>query len=312
MRVATPVKTVNDLAEGLRDKEQIDAILLDFSKAFDRVLHERLLLKLHHLGVRGILLDWVRDFLSGRTQQVVLEGKRSQTAKVTSGVPQGTVLGPLLFLVFINDMPDSVTSNIRLFADDALLYRSIKTNNDAEALQKDLDDLQSWEKLWQMYFNPDKCEVLRITNKRKIVNAEYSIHNTTHQHDLVNQLEMVQRRSARSVKSDFNPRHSVTKMLQDLQWSTLRERRAHNKAVMMYRIVNDLVAIPSGPPILIPPGDSTRGHCLQFVQLHCRILAYQHSFFPSGICLCNKLPDQVVSAASLAQFRSKLSHVTLH
>ena len=95
-----------------------------------------------------------------------------------------------------------------------------------------------------------------------------------HQNDLVNQLEVVQRRAARSVKSDFNPRHSVTKMLQDLQWSTFRERRAPNKAVMMYRIVNDLVAIPSGPPILIPSGDSTRGHCLQFVQLHCRILAY--------------------------------------
>lgn len=375
--------TVNDLAEGLRDKEQVDAILLDFSKAFDRVPHERLLLKLHHLGVRGVLLDWVRDFLSGRSQQVVLEGKRSQTAKVTSGVPQGTVLGPLLFLVFINDMPDSVTSNIRLFADDALLYRSIKSHKDAEALQKDLDALQSWEKTWQMSFNPDKCEVLRVTKKRKIINSEYSIHGTAlrivdeakylgvtiqknlswkphinniskkanstrgflqrnlrrcpaavkeqayktyvrptldfassvwdpHQHDLINQLEMVQRRAARSVKSDFNPRHSVTKMLQDLQWSTLRERRAHNKAIMMYRIVNCLVAIPSGPPIFIPSGDSTRGHCMQFVQLHCRILAYQHSFFPSGICLWNNLPDQVVSAASLAQFRSKLSHVTLH
>ena len=102
-------------------------ILLDFSKAFDRVPHERLLLTLHHFGVRGVLLDWVRDFLFGRTQHIVLEGKRSQTSKVTPGVPQGTVLGLLLFLVFINNMPDSVKSNIRLFADDALLYRSIKT-----------------------------------------------------------------------------------------------------------------------------------------------------------------------------------------
>ena len=117
--------TVDDLARGLRDRQQIDAILLDFSKAFDKVPHRRLILKLHHYGIRGQLLSWIEDFLSLRSQCVILEGKESSTASVTSGVPQGTVLGPLLFLVFINDMPDCVSSNIRLFADDALLYRTI-------------------------------------------------------------------------------------------------------------------------------------------------------------------------------------------
>ena len=138
--------TINDLAQGLRDKEQIDAILLDFSKAFDRVPHERVLLKLHYLGIRGHLLSWMRDFLTGRTQQVILEGVKSNVSDVTSGAPQGTVLGPPLFLVFINDLPNQVPSEIRLFADNCLLYRTIRSQDDITSLQTDLANLQTWEK----------------------------------------------------------------------------------------------------------------------------------------------------------------------
>ena len=92
--------------------------------------HERLLLKLDFYGIRGNLLLWIREILTGRHQQVVLNGSTSNQVPVTSGVPQGTVLGPLLFLVFINDLPDNVSSNVRLFADDCLLYRRINTPED--------------------------------------------------------------------------------------------------------------------------------------------------------------------------------------
>ena len=98
--------------------------------------------------------------------------------KPWSGVPQGTVLGPLLFLAFISDLPEKMThSSTRLFADDCILYRKITTPEDATLLQQDLNSLQDWEKTWMMEFHPDKCQLLRVTNKRKIIQAEYTIHN---------------------------------------------------------------------------------------------------------------------------------------
>ena len=118
----------------------------------------------------------IRSFLDNRSQRVVLDGTMSNTSKVTSGVPQGTVLGPLLFLIYINDLPEVVTSKARLFADDCLLYRTISSEQDAVQLQEDLDTLQQWEDKWLMQFNPEKCEVLRITNKRKPHISTYSIH----------------------------------------------------------------------------------------------------------------------------------------
>ena len=142
---------------------------LDFSKAFDKVPHQRLAAKLSHYGVGGNTLQWIQCFLSGRTQQVVVDGEQSAPAPVTSGVPQGTVLGPLLFLAYINDLPQNVTSTSRLFADDCLVYRVINNTCDSEELQKDLDTLEKWERDWQMSFNPDKCEVIRVTNKKTTI-----------------------------------------------------------------------------------------------------------------------------------------------
>ncbi|KAI0207667.1 Tetratricopeptide repeat protein 25 [Lamellibrachia satsuma] len=168
------IQTVDDLAKSLHDAGQIDAVLLDFSKAFNKV---SLAAKLYHYSLRGNTLDWIQSFLSNRTQEVVLEGKRSFTAAVTSGVPQGTVLGPILFLCYINDLPGQVSSTAHLFADDRLLYRDINTTAQADKLQDDIDRLQKWEADWFMEFNPDKCETIRITNRRKkkVVRC-YSIH----------------------------------------------------------------------------------------------------------------------------------------
>ena len=164
-------------ASALNTGEQRDSILLDFSKAFDKVSHRLLLHKLAHYGIRNGVLQWIKDFLADREQVVVVEGQRSSPADVSSGVPQGSVIGPLLFLLYINDLPDYVKhSSTSLFADDSMLSRTIRDESDALLLQKDLNNLQQWETKWKMEFNPDKCEAISITNKRKPIKATYSIH----------------------------------------------------------------------------------------------------------------------------------------
>jgi len=171
------ITTVNDFAATLNNKGQTDAILLDFSKAFDRVSHQHLYHKLNHYGIRGNLLEWVKHFLSGRCQQVIVNGEQSDPAEVTSGVPQGTVLAPLLFLCFINDLPDNIISSVKLYADDVILYRVIHSEEDCHHLQQDLQTLQEWATKWDMSFNIQKCEFLRITNKINSIRFQYKLNS---------------------------------------------------------------------------------------------------------------------------------------
>ena len=132
------LSTVDDLMSIFDSKCQVDIAVLDFSKAFDIVPHQRLLGKTKHYGISGTTLAGISDFLSGRTQRAVVDGSYSEWSTVHSGVPQGTVLGPLLFLLYINDLPDCINGRVRLFADDCLVYRKISGFEDQLALQRDL------------------------------------------------------------------------------------------------------------------------------------------------------------------------------
>ena len=194
------------------------------------------------------------------------------------------MLGPVLFLAYINDLPEYLTngSSANLFADDSILYRRISSTDDARKLQQDLENLQTWEKDWQMEFHPKKCQVLNITNKKKPVKFTYTIHG--HVLD--------------TVKSA-----SVTHLLQQLNWPTLQERRAQAKVVMFYKIVNNLVAIPAPTvrqPIVI------RGYSHRYLVPFARTIVYQHSFYPDANKLWNSIPPSLMLCENAASFSQQV------
>ena len=142
--------------------------------------HRSLAHKLDWYGVRNKSLAWITAFLKDRTQRVLLDGETSTPRPVTSGVPQGTVLGPVLLLAYINDLHESITnSNVRLFADDCVLYRDITDRNDTDLLQQDLDALGRWEAKWLMEFNVDKWFIMHATHSKHKIQHQYTLHNQT-------------------------------------------------------------------------------------------------------------------------------------
>ena len=139
--ITQPINTTTDWANTLNNKGQTDIIFLDFSKAFDKISHKFILSKLHYHGIRNHTLSWIGAFPSNLTQTTVVNGVHSSYVEVASGVPQGSVLGPMLFLLYINDINNAITSHIKLFADDSVLYINICNQNDQVILQNDLDTI---------------------------------------------------------------------------------------------------------------------------------------------------------------------------
>ena len=154
---------------------QIDIAVLDISKAFDMASYAGLVSKLKHYGIDEKIWLWIYNCLKSRKQSVVADGKQSSLIVVVSGVPQGTVLGPLLFLLHTNDLPSVVSSKVRLFADDCLISRNIKNKEDQIALQKDLNSLENLGNTWGMRFNAAKCNIMRVSRTRDPKLFNYSL-----------------------------------------------------------------------------------------------------------------------------------------
>ena len=378
------IMLVEELHKSVQAKKQVDLILLDFSKAFDKVNHEKLLLKLSQFGIRGSTLHWIRSFLNNRTQCVVVNGSRSSTISVSSGVPQGSVLGPLLFLAYINDLPTQVKSRVRLFADDTAIYLAVTQEKQSQTLQTDLHTLELWERKWDMEFNPTKCQVIHITRSKNIIPTSYYLHNTkleatksakylgvtisdnlswnTHINNItktanqtlgflrrnikvhseqlksvayqtlvrpqleycstiwspnsecgIHQIEAVQRRAARWVKHDYRRTSSVTEMLQSLHWRRLDLRRIDSRLSLMYKITNELVAIPLDDYLTLTNRQSRHSHSLAFRLIDTHSDYYKYSFFPRTVFHWNSLPPDIPTLPTIDRFKAaigQIEHVT--
>ena len=364
---------INDWAKILDNRGQVDTFILDFEKAFDTPPHELLKSKLFRYGIGGKTLKWIDSFLCFRQQRVVVNGVKSDWAPVLSGVPQGTVLGPLLFSLYINDISSDIESEIRLFADDCVCYRAIKDEKDTMKLQRDIDRLGSWARKWGMRFQPVKCNMMQLTRKRiKKIHASYTLEGTnlenvesikylgvtitsdlrwnTHVSNvctkanrtlgflrrnlyscpqevkeaaykglvrpvldygssvwdppgvvLQEELESVQKRAARFVTGNYNyETGSMTGILGQLKWESLKKRRKDNRLILLYKGLKGKASVPTDD--LIPKTRRCRNqHSMAFQTPIANTDVYKGSFFPQTIRDWNALPDSLISSAEDAE-----------
>jgi hypothetical protein len=176
-----------EVYDNLDRNNSVDIIYLDFAKAFDKVPHMRLARKMKACGIEGNLLQWIENWLKDRRQRVRIKGKNSSWIDVTSGVPQGSVLGPLLFVIYINDIDEGIVSKISKFADDTKLCAKVNNEDEAKVLRDDLATLYQWSEDWQMLFNIDKCAVMHVgkkNNKFEYKMGERELRSTEEEKDL--------------------------------------------------------------------------------------------------------------------------------
>ena len=305
------VITLHDLTQALDQKKSVDVIILDFTKAFDTVPHHRLLNKLRFYGINNQLIKWTSSFLMGRTQRVILEGQTSPTVAVDSGVPQGTVLGPLLFLLYINDLPDQSTP--RLFADDCLLYRSVSSPSDSRALQDDLDKLTAWQTEWQMQFNPSKCYVMHMSLAWNQQHHDYTLCNQ--KLEVVNSHPYLGVHLQDDLGWNTHVGHAKSKASRMLGvvWRNLYrcpENLKKSAYVSLVRSHTEYASVAWDPHqtghkkdlerYLTPATRRSRHTNSQsFIQTRTRINMHKNSFFPRTIPEWNVLEESIVQAPTI-------------
>lgn len=316
-----------------------------------------------------------------------MQGEASTKCKVTSGVPQGTVLGPLLFLAYINDLPSGIQSHVRLFADDCIVYRVINNIGDTDILQNDLDKLVKWENDWQMSFNASKCLQMKITHKKKPVQTKYKLGNVTleevqhhpylgvelskglswathidqtslkankmlglvkrnlhscstrtkdiaykslirpklefcaaiwdpqHKSDQ-DKLERIQRRAARFTTRDYDRESSVTTILENLKWETLKVRRTKARLTALYKETHGLTPSNISSHLQLPNSSRCRYKTRQRGTYKYHVIStnkdcYRHSLYPKTIPEWNHLDEETRSSPDVKAFKLKLDSLDI-
>ena len=366
--VSNLLQFVDDVTAFMDDKKSVDVIYLDFSKAFDKVPVKRLVLKVKDLGIVDKTANWIESWLSDRCQRVVINGLKSEWENVTSGVPQGSVLGPLLFLIFINDLDNGINSNMLKFADDTKLYRGINSIEDSVMLQEDLDRLIEWSNLWQMSFNVSKCKVMHIGSSE----YTYSMNNSnlevvSEEKDLgviftdsfkpssqcckaaktANQIlgmvkrnfnflgknivlrlyKMLVRPHLEYSVQAWNPyfekdkfileqvQHRATKLIKNIKdlpyedrldvlgLTTLELRRVRGDMIQVFKCVNGIDTFGVKSHVNLQGVSRTRGHSMKLKKDFSRLDVRKFSFSERVVDEWNGLPEGVVSADTVLNFK---------
>ena len=371
---------VHNIHANLDRRNDTCMVFLDQSRAFDRIWHKGLLHKLDAIGVSNDLLAWFESYLASRKIRVTIDGQSSDIYRISAGVPQGSILGPLLFLIYINDITTDIECNISLYADDTCLYTDINTEDHLvkEAmLNRDLARLQLWSEKWFMLFNPLKTEYVHFSSRRvPSFTTNLALNNTilqsvdSHKHlglILTSQLDFgahidyivskcsswigliwkIQRKYPRHcleniytayirpiieyghiIYNNISTQHSRRlenlqrkaaiactgayvntsheKLLQELGWPTLSERRNYAQLIMLYKMNNNLV--PQYLSSLLP----TRRHQISNYNMrnptnliieHTRTQSFKKSFIPASLSLWNNLPEHIRSSTTLTEFK---------
>ena len=375
------LEAMDKWTEALDKGSSVDCIYADFQKAFDKVPHRRLMVKIRAYGISENICEWIEDFLKDRKQIVKINGKGSKEEVMISGVPQGSVIGPLLFVIFINDLPDLVESILMLFADDSKIWKEINGTEDQEMLQKDLDTLKKWSLDWLLIFHPDKLKQVHISSRNEEHDTNYKIGNdkvvdSKSEKDLgiivdqrlnfeehmlektkkanitmgmirrsfqflnrktflllykglvrsiiehagtvwspykmkdIERVEGVQRRATAQLPGMKGKEYE--ERLKELKLPTLRYRRARGDMIQVYKILNGLDDNQITPKLMLSKeargnSENLRGkHPFHLYQKRCRLEIRKHSFTQRVVKPWNYLSREVVMAATLNEFKSKL------
>ena len=371
----------HSFCHALDSGKEVRVVFCDISKAFDRVWHKGILIKLKSIGITGHILGWFEDYLTNRKQALVLNGSKSDYKFIHAGVPQGSILGPILFLIYINDIVTDIQANIRLFADDTSPYVIVENPIEAaNTINSDLEKINNWAKKWLFSFNPNKTKTSIVSKKINkpphppiLMNNHIIEDITEHKHlgiflsndcswgthinyikkkawarlHLLQKFKFVlDRKSLETLylsfirplleygslvfdncttheKSELDKINieaarvvtgttklvPINKLLNEIGWQTLEERRTMQKLTMLYRIQNDLT--PTYLKDALPVRDTLRYNFRSvddIPTLPCRTNLYYNSFFPFSIRAWNTLPSEIQHAPSLNHFKKSLQN----